>query len=111
FPAAEFTDPAPGSDRVNILLVDDRPDKLLALETILTSLGQNLVKVSSGEAALRCLLHQDFVVILLDVNMLGMDGFEMAVLIRQWRNSEHMFIIFITAVNDTENHLSRGYSL
>ena len=98
-------------DRVNILLVDDRPDKLMALEATLESLGQNLVPARSGKEALRCLLRQDFAVILLDVNMPVMDGFETASLIRQRKNSELTPIIFVSAVNDTETHLSRGYSL
>src|SRR6202008_2409504 len=67
--------------------------------------------VSSGKEALRCLLNQDFAVILLDVNMPGMDGFETAHLIRQQKNSEHTPIIFITGISDTETHVSRGYSL
>ena len=95
----------------SILLVDDRPDKLLALESILENLHQNLVKVRSGDEALRQLLARDFAVILLDVNMPGLDGFETAALIRQRRRSEATPIIFISAINDTENHVSRGYSL
>jgi signal transduction histidine kinase/DNA-binding response OmpR family regulator len=91
--------------------VDDRPDKLLAHETVLTDLNQNLVRATSGKEALRCLLKQDFAVILLDVNMPGMDGFETAALIRQRMRSETTPIIFISAVNDTETHVSRGYSL
>src|SRR6202008_1168800 len=67
--------------------------------------------VSSGKEALRCLLNQDFAVILLDVNMPGMDGFETAHLIRQQKNSEHTPIIFITGISDTETHVSHGYSL
>lgn len=97
--------------KASILLVDDRPDKRLAMETVLSSLGQNLVQVSSGKEALRCLLNHDFAVILLDVNMPGMDGFETAHLIRQRKNSEHTPIIFITGISDTETHVSRGYSL
>jgi len=99
------------SQPANILLVDDRSDKLLALETMLESLHQNLVKVRSGDEALRQLLQQDFAVILLDVNMPGLDGFETAALIRKRPRSEATPIIFISAVNDTGNHVSRGYSL
>ena len=96
---------------MSILLVDDRPDKLMALETILEGLGERLVLAHSGKEALRCLLQQDFAAILLDVNMPVMDGFETAALIRQRKNSELTPIIFVSAINDTENHLSRGYSL
>lgn len=98
-------------DKVNILVVDDRPDKLLTYEVMLGELNQNLVRARSGKEALRCLLQQDFAVILLDVNMPGMDGFETAALIRQRGRSETTPIIFISAVNDTETHVSRGYSL
>src|SRR5215211_4547803 len=98
-------------EKVNILLVDDRPDKLLAHEVVLGELRQNLVRATSGREALRCLLKQDFAVILLDVNMPGMDGFETASLIRQRPRSASTPIIFISAVNDTETHVSRGYSL
>lgn len=101
----------PADEKVNILVVDDRPDKLLAHETVLAELNQNLVRATSGKEALRCLLKQDFAVILLDVNMPGMDGFETAALIRQRQRSETTPIIFISAVNDTETHVSRGYSL
>jgi signal transduction histidine kinase/response regulator RpfG family c-di-GMP phosphodiesterase len=101
----------PADEKVSILIVDDRPDKLLAYETVLTDLNQNLVRAASGKEALRCLLKQDFAVILLDVNMPGMDGFETAALIRQRPRSETTPIIFISAVNDTETHVSRGYSI
>jgi signal transduction histidine kinase len=99
------------NDRVQILLVDDRPDKLMALETILGSLGQNLVLAHSGTEALRHLLKQEFALIVLDVSMPGMDGFETASLIRQRSNSELTPIIFISAINYSEVDLSRGYSL
>ena len=99
-----------GTEKVNILLVDDRPDKLLALEAVIESLHQNVVKATSGKEALRCLLQQDFAVILLDVNMPGMDGFETASLIRQRKQSEHTPIIFVTAFND-DTHVAKGYSL
>ena len=95
----------------NLLLVDDRADKLLALEAVLSSLGQNIVKATSGKEALRHLLHQDFAVILMDVSMPCMDGFETAALIRQRANSEHTPIIFVTSINTSENHVARGYSL
>src|SRR5919199_4107538 len=97
--------------KVNILMVDDHPENLVALEAILDSLGQNLVKATSGTEALRCLLDQDFAVILLDVQMPGMDGFETATLIRQRPRSQHTPIIFITAINRSDTHVSRGYSL
>src|SRR3954447_22302692 len=96
--------------KVNILLVDDRPEKLLSIEAVLEDLGQNIVRAYSGREALRHVLAQDFAVILLDVNMPGMDGFETAALIRQRKNSEHVPIIFITAFGD-EMLASRGYSL
>src|SRR6478736_1203405 len=98
-------------EKVSILIVDDRPDKMLAYEAILRDLKENIVCARSGKEALRCLLKQDFAVILLDVNMPGMDGFETASLIRSRGRSETTPIIFISAVNDTENHVSRGYSL
>ena len=98
-------------EKVSILVVDDREDKLLTYEVMLDELGQNLVRARSGKEALRCLLKQDFAVILLDVNMPVMDGFETAALIRQRPRSETTPIIFISAVNDTETHVSRGYSL
>jgi CheY-like chemotaxis protein len=95
-PSAEID----ADERVNILVVDDRRDKLLALEAILTDLGENIVCASSGKEALRCLLQQDFAVILLDVNMPGMDGFDTAALIRQRSRSELTPIIFVSAIND-----------
>jgi len=101
----------PDEVRANILVVDDREDKRLAMETIIADLGENIVKVSSGKEALRSLLNQDFAVILLDVNMPGMDGFETAFLIRQRKSSEHTPIIFVTGISDTETHVSRGYLL
>ena len=101
----------PGKFTANILMVDDRPDKLLALEAILSSLGANLVKARSGKEALRLLLNQDFAVILLDVSMPGMDGFETAAMIRQRPRTEHTPIIFITAIGNTLDHMAQGYSL
>jgi signal transduction histidine kinase/response regulator RpfG family c-di-GMP phosphodiesterase len=107
----EFHPADVADEKVNILIVDDRADKLLAHEVVLAELNQNLVRARSGTEALRCLLREDFAVILLDVNMPGMDGFETAKLIRQRQRNETTPIIFISAVNDTETHVSRGYSL
>src|SRR5437588_7920841 len=97
-------------DKVNILIVDDLPEKLLAMQVMLEELGENLVTARSGREALRCLLEQDFAVILLDVNMPDMDGFETASLIRQRKKSAHTPIIFLTAYQD-ELNLAQGYSL
>lgn len=96
---------------VNILLVDDEPANLLALEAVLESLGQNLVKAGSGEEALRHIIKTDFAVILLDVMMPGMNGFETASLIRQRDSNRHTPIIFLTAMEKTETEMFRGYSL
>ena len=95
---------------VNILVVDDLPEKLLVYETILEGLGQNVVTARSGREALRHLLEREFAVILLDVNMPDMDGFETAAMIRSRRQTAHTPIIFITAFND-EMHTAQGYSL
>ncbi len=108
---SNLVEESPSLGKINILIVDDRPEKRLALETVLSSLNQNIVTAESGRAALRHLLREEFAVILLDVNMPGMDGFETASLIRQRPRSETTPIIFISAINDTETHVSRGYSL
>ncbi|MBD2042358.1 ATP-binding protein [Microcoleus sp. FACHB-672] len=97
--------------KANILLVDDHPKNLLALEAILEGLGQNLVKAQSGEEALRCLLHQDFAVILLDVQMPGIDGFETATLIRERQRTRLTPIIFLTAFSKSDSFVFQGYSL
>jgi signal transduction histidine kinase/DNA-binding response OmpR family regulator len=94
----------------NILIVDDRLDKRVVFRTILEELGQNIITLPSGEEALRWLLENECAVILLDVNMPGMDGLETAELIRARRKSAHTPIIFITAFSD-EMHTARGYSL
>jgi signal transduction histidine kinase/DNA-binding response OmpR family regulator len=97
-------------DSASILLVDDSPEKLLALETVLESLGQRLVRASSGREALRCLMGGEFAVIILDINMPGMDGFETAELIRQRKSFDQTPIIFVTAFAD-EMHAAHGYEL
>lgn len=96
---------------VNILLVDDSAENLLALEAILESPAYNLFKARSGEAALRCLLDQDFAVILLDVRMPNMDGFETAELIRGRKRSDQVPIIFLTGSEGTSGSLFKGYLL
>ena len=101
---------ADATDRTSILIVDDSPEKIVALESILDELGQDIVKAASGREALRHLLTRDFAVILLDVRMPVMDGFETAALIRERARSEHTPIIFVTAFPD-ETHVARGYSL
>jgi signal transduction histidine kinase len=98
-------------EQVNILIVDDRPENLLALEAILSPLGHNLVKAHSGKEALKRLLHQDFAVVLLDVQMPGIDGFETAELIRGRERSQDTPIIFLTAVNTSDFHVFRGYAV
>src|SRR3954468_22517897 len=96
---------------VEILLVDDAPDKLLALEAALGEYGERVVKAESGSEALRLVLKRDFAVILLDINMPGMDGFETAALIRQRKSSAHTPIIFITSFSTADVEVYRGYSL
>jgi PAS domain S-box-containing protein len=99
------------NSKVNILLVDDRQDKLLALSAVLTPLGQNLVEARSGKEALRLLLKNDFAVILMDVSMPTMDGFETAALIRKRPASEHTPIIFVTSIGNSPTQMYQGYSL
>src|SRR5436305_2038394 len=99
------------NNRVNILLVDDRRENLLALEGILKSLNENLVKASSGSEALKYLLKDDVAVILLDVEMPDMDGFQTATLIRYRERTSHTPIIFITAISKSDIHVNQGYSL
>ena len=92
-----------------ILLVDDRAENLLALEAILEPLGQELVSVTSGMAALKYLLHNDCAVILLDVQMPDLDGFETATLIKQREKSRHIPIIFLTAISKDATNVFQGY--
>ncbi|XXY46676.1 response regulator [Sorangium sp. So ce269] len=96
--------------RVNILVVDDRPEQLLSLEAVLAPLGENIVKAASGREALRNLLQGEFAVILLDINMPEIDGFETAALVRQRRSTRHTPIIFLTAHTDRV-YVERSYSL
>lgn len=94
----------------NILMVDDRPENLLALEAVLDKPEYNLVGVTSGEAALKCLLKKEFALILLDVQMPGLNGFETAKLIRTRGKSRTTPIIFITAISQTEQNVLEGYA-
>jgi PAS domain S-box-containing protein len=94
----------------NILLVDDRPENLLALEAILEPLEQKLLYAHSGEEALRQLLQHDVAIILLDVQMPVLDGFETARLIKQRQRTKHIPIIFVTAISKDDEHVFRGYS-
>lgn len=98
-------------DKVNILLVDDQPARLLTYETILSPLNQNLVQSQSGEDALRRLMDAEFAAILLDVSMPGMDGFETAALIHQHPRFENTPIIFVTGVHVTDIDRLKGYQL
>lgn len=97
------------SDKVNILVVDDLPDKCLVYDAMLADLGENVICARSGSEALKQLLHKEFAVIVLDVNMPGMDGFETAALIRRRRKTAHTPIIFVTAYAD-ELLSVKGYS-
>jgi signal transduction histidine kinase len=95
---------------IHILLVDDRPENLLALEAVLESQHYELIKATSGEEALRCLLRYDFAVIVLDVQMPGMDGIETAKLIKAREKTKEIPIIFISANSKEAEHLFAGYS-
>ena len=97
--------------QVKILVVDDQPENLLSAEAVLETLGETVVKAESGREALRHLLDNDFAVILLDVMMPDMDGFETASLIRQRERSRHTPIIFLTALGRSDEHIRRGYDV
>ena len=96
-------------DEIRILVVDDREENLIALEALLEGLG-HVVRASSGTEALRCLLEGDFAVLLLDVQMSGMDGYETARMIRQRERNRDTPIIFLTAVLQADDHVQRGYA-
>jgi CheY-like chemotaxis protein len=100
----------PASQSAKILIVDDRPENLLALEAILQGLGHDLVKAHSGEEALKRLLTEDFALILLDVQMPGMDGFETATHIKQRERTRDVPIVFLTAIDGEAHQAFRGYA-
>lgn len=97
-------------DRPKVLLVDDRPENLLALEAILAALDVTLVRAGSGEDALKRLLVDEFAVILLDVQMPGLDGFETALHIKRRERTKDIPIIFLTAISAEPHHALRGYA-
>src|SRR6266513_2453529 len=97
--------------RVKILLVDDRAENLLALEAILEPLGQSLVSAHSGEEALKCVLQHEFAVILLDVQMPEMNGFDVAQIIKSREKSRFIPIIFLSAINKEDSYVFKGYSM
>src|SRR5579862_6080477 len=96
-------------DKVNILMVDDQPAKLLSYEVILGELDENLIKAASGKEALECLLKTDVAVVLMDVSMPELDGFELAEMIRQHPRFQKTAIIFISAVHLTDLDRLKGY--
>src|SRR3954453_19443954 len=100
----------PDARAAKILMVDDRPENLLALEAILQGLGHELVKAHSGEEALKRLLTEDFALILLDVHMPGMDGLETATHIKQRERTRDVPIVFLTAIDGEAHQAFRGYA-
>ncbi|PQV63764.1 PAS domain S-box-containing protein [Abditibacterium utsteinense] len=96
--------------QANILLVDDRPENLLALRAILESLGCRFVEANSGTQALKHLLQEEFALILMDVQMPGLDGFETTTLIKEREKTRHIPIIFVTAISKEQHYIFKGYS-
>jgi PAS domain S-box-containing protein len=96
-------------DTVNILIVDDKPQNIIALEAVLKSAQYNLISAKSGEEALKKALMYNFAVILLDVQMPGLNGFETAKIIKSREKSRNIPIIFVTAINKAEEHVLEGY--
>jgi len=94
---------------INVLLVDDRPENLLSLENLIKSSELNIIKANSGNEALGLMLRHEFALVLLDVQMPEMDGFEVANLMRSNRKTRHLPIIFITAINKEPRHVFKGY--
>src|SRR3981189_1567495 len=97
------------TEKVNILMVDDQPAKLLTYEVMLAELGENLIKANSGREALEKLLKTDVAVVLMDVSMPEIDGFELAAIIRQHPRFQRTAIIFISAVHLTDLDRVKGY--
>ena len=100
------------SDRpANILLVDDQTENLLVLEAVLTDPGYKIVRAHSGREALKCLLEQEFAIVVLDIQMPDMNGFELAQSMRQRESTKHTPIIFLTALYTEDADASVAYSL
>ncbi len=95
----------------NILMVDDHPENLIALDAILDDMGCNLLKANSGNEALALLLKHDVALVLLDVQMPGMDGFEVAELMRKSSKTKMVPIIFVTAISKEAKYVARGYGV
>ena len=95
----------------NVLLVDDRPENLFAMESLLSGADYNIISADSAQEALRVLLSEDVALILLDVQMPGLNGFELAELIRERERTQHTPIIFISATSVDDQYIFRGYSL
>lgn len=98
-------------DKMDILIVDDKPENLLALESVLEGLDLNIVRATSGNRALGLMLEYDFALVLLDVQMPGMDGFETAELMRRCEKTKNIPIIFITAINKDQKCIFKGYEV
>lgn len=96
-------------NKINILIVDDRPENLLTMESVLEGPGLDIIKASSGNEALGKMLDFDFALVLLDVQMPGMDGFETAELMRGSEKTKHVPIIFVTALSKDQKYVFRGY--
>src|SRR5215210_8935677 len=107
----EISDKTLDETPVNVLLVDDRPENLMVLETILADLNQNLVCATSARDALKFLLTQEVALILLDVQMPGLSGFEFAELIRERERTQHTPIIFVSATSVDDQFVFKGYAL
>jgi signal transduction histidine kinase len=99
----------PGSEEVNVLIVDDEPRNLTVLESVLDDPGYRLVRAASGEEALLALMAQEFAVLVLDVRMPGMSGFELAQMVKERRRTAHVPIIFLTAYYNEDQHMAQGY--
>jgi CheY-like chemotaxis protein len=97
------------TDKVNILLVDDQPGKLLSYEAMLADLGENLIKASSGREALEHLLRNDITIVLMDASMPEIDGFELAEMIQQHPRFRKTAIIFVSAVHQSDFDRLKGY--